>query len=233
MSAYQVILFDLDHTLWDYETNSVETLRDLYHHYDLPGRAATSITFDHFMDTFNTVNDGLWNNYNKGHIDRDVIKNRRFKDILATYEVKDEALCTSLSADYISMCPTKTALFPHTHDVLQHLGARYDLYILTNGFNDVQNIKLDHSGLRPYFKGMITSETCGHRKPSMEIFKYALTTAQAQAHQALMIGDNLKADILGAHKVSIDTVYFNPKAHTHKQQPTYEIRCLSELTKLL
>lgn len=231
MQKYQVIFFDLDHTLWDYEKNSHETLNDLYHSYKL--HSLGGFSFDQFYHRFGEVNNGLWSQYNQGAIDRFTIRNERFGRVLNHFKIKDWELALRISDDYLAQCPAKINLFPYVHDVLQYLSAKYHLYILTNGFDDVQEIKISKSKLKPYFKGMITSETIGYRKPSREIFHHAMEVAGASTEQSLMVGDNLNADILGAKNASIDSVYFNPlkKAHTHDIH--LEINCLSQLMNIL
>lgn len=231
MQKYSVIFFDLDHTLWDYDKNSSETLTDLYHNYKLHELGGVSL--DAFLKQFGKVNNNLWDQYNKGEISRETIRNERFERIFKSMniEISDQAL--KMSDDYISLCPLKTHVLPHTYDVLDYLKSRYELYILTNGFNDVQEIKIDKSNLRNYFRGMITSESAGYKKPSREMFQFALQSANCSAHETIMIGDNLKTDIYGAMNAEIDAVFFNPHGIDHRYDPHYEITSLNELTNIL
>lgn len=231
MQKYEVLFFDLDHTLWDYEKNSTEALSDLYTKYKL--EETETITLDLFLKTFEKVNSKLWNNYNKGHIGRDYIREKRFLQILDTFGIRDEKMSNYMSEEYLNSCPQKTHLFPHTFEVLNYLKERYRLFILTNGFNDVQKIKITNSKLDTYFEGMITSDSSGHRKPSKEIFDYAMLRAKTQNHQSLMIGDNLTTDIKGAQSAEIDAVFFNPQKNKHKASINYEIDCLSQLMDIL
>ncbi|MDX1629272.1 MAG: YjjG family noncanonical pyrimidine nucleotidase [Fulvivirga sp.] len=231
MSNYRVIFFDLDHTLWDYDKNSVEALSDLYEKYELKNTSCSSL--NHFLDTFTKVNSKLWNNYNKGHIDREQIRESRFTNILKTYGINDKQMALSMSEEYIEECPKKTHVFPYTFDALNYLKQKYELYILTNGFDDVQQVKLSNAQLLPYFRGMITSDSSGHRKPSREIFHYALNLAGAVSSESIMIGDNPNTDIQGAHAASIDSVLFNPLRKKHQSTVKHEISCLSELMEIL
>ncbi|MEQ8927431.1 MAG: YjjG family noncanonical pyrimidine nucleotidase [Fulvivirga sp.] len=231
MKKYKSIFFDLDHTLWDYEKNSLETLSELHQEYELSSFGGISL--NGFVETFKKVNSGLWNKYNQGQIDREYIKKFRFNNILTIHGVDNIDLSMELSSKYILECPKKGHLMPYTYDVLDYLKDRYTLYLLTNGFNDIQKIKISNAKIDHYFLGMVTSESCGHRKPSKEIFEYTLNKAGTKANEALMIGDNLNADIAGARNAAIDTVYFNVEKLTHKEDVSYEINCLSELTKIL
>lgn len=231
MQKYKVVFFDLDHTLWDYDRNSAETLRELYHSYNLYELGGVSLT--NFLHHFDKVNNSLWDQYNKGQISRDIIRAERFKRILKSMDIEAPEEALQMSKDYISLCPQKTNLLPHAHEVLAHLKLKYELYILTNGFNDVQKIKIKKSNLEHYFKGMITSEQAGFKKPSIEMFQYALQSANCSSDESIMIGDNLKTDISGALNAQMDAVFFNPYGHKHRHDPHYEITSLSELTIIL
>lgn len=231
MSSFKAVFFDLDHTLWDYETNSYETLKELFDGYNLSGMA--DVTFEQFIKKFTKVNDKLWDNYNRGLIDRQVIKKKRFEKILKAFNIHKPEMSLSMSEEYIKNCPYKTNLMPFAHETLAYLHKKYPLYLLTNGFNDVQNIKIKNSNIDHYFSGMVTSETSGHRKPSSEIYNYTLSLAKAKAESTIMIGDNLNADIIGAKKAKLCTAYYNPRALKHKAETDYEVICLSELSSIL
>ncbi len=231
MKKYKAVFFDLDHTLWDYEKNSAETLTELFYEYHIDKRP--KVDLNSFLITFDKVNEKLWSNYNKGHIDRDAIRDQRFKRIFREFGIRHDPMAITISDEYIKRCPTKTHLMPFTISTLDYLKTRYELHILSNGFNDVQGVKLDTSGLKNYFKHIITSESSGHRKPSKEIFDFSLSLANVSATEAIMIGDNLNADILGAQKANIDHVFFNPSKQVHKQSVTHEIDCLSQLHDIL
>jgi YjjG family noncanonical pyrimidine nucleotidase len=228
---YKTIFFDLDHTLWDYDQNSLETLKDIFIDYGIEKKS--NATFEEFFKKFNKVNDKLWANYNRGLIDREVIRTKRFQKILRHFKIIDQDMTLSMSSDYIKLCPQKTNLMPYAIETLEYLLPKYPLYLLTNGFDDVQEIKIAASKIGHYFKGMVTSETSGYRKPSTEIFDYTLNFAAAKAETTIMIGDNLAADITGAKLALLDTVFYNPKQFKHKTSTDYEVNCLSELTNIL
>ncbi|MEM7108983.1 MAG: YjjG family noncanonical pyrimidine nucleotidase [Bacteroidota bacterium] len=231
MRKYSTVFFDLDHTLWDYDKNSRETLTELYHDYGFNDRK--NVSLEDFLASFHKVNQKLWANYNKGHINREDIRNQRFKKIFKTFSIRHDPLALEMSDEYIKRCPTKTNLMPHALTILDYLSPSYTLCLLTNGFNDVQSTKLTSSGLEVYFAYVITSESSGHRKPSKEIFQYSLSVAGATPENSIMIGDNLNADIYGARQAEMDQVYFNPLKIAHNQSVTHEIDCLSQLSQIL
>ncbi len=231
MKNYKSIFFDLDHTLWDYETNSMDTLVELYDQYQLDKRGVPSIT-DFFIQ-FKRVNHELWDLYDTGKIDSGVIRRERFKQVLEAFDAYEQNLSENISHDYLHTCPTKSKLMPHALETVEYLAGKYSLTIVTNGFEDIQQTKLKSMNLYAHFDHVITSQRAGAKKPSREIFDFALSTNAIAAPQAIMIGDNLKTDIAGARNAAIDTVFFNPESSQHTELVNHEITGLKELCDLL
>jgi putative hydrolase of the HAD superfamily len=234
MSAkkYSCIFFDLDHTLWDYEKNSKETLEELYDQYQLPEKGVND--FKAFHNAFQDVNAKLWVLYDTGKIDSEVIRKERFKQVLEAFDAYDEKLSRDISHDYLITCPKKGNLMQGAINVLQYLKDQsYQLSVITNGFEEIQHLKLTSGNLTSYFDHVITSQKAGHRKPAPEIFQFALETHSIKKHQAMMIGDNLVADMGGAKKAGIDAVYYNPDRIPHKETLHHEISRLEELLQIL
>ena len=231
MRSYRCILFDLDHTLWDFETNSHQTLLELYHHYNLENLGVSS--FGAFYGTFVEINTKLWELYDLGKITREKIRFERFHGILEKLGVQDTDLSLRLSDEYVAQSPKKSGLIANALEVLDYLHPRYPMTIVTNGFEEIQYTKMESSGLTSYFKNVVTSARAGHKKPAKEIFEFALTEGGFEAHEAVMIGDNLLTDIGGAHNASVDTVFFNPNKISHNEKPHYEIHDLKQLMNIL
>jgi YjjG family noncanonical pyrimidine nucleotidase len=230
-TKYKCIFFDLDHTLWDYDTNSKETLLELYKTHDLGSRGVH--LFDDFFSTFKMVNLNLWDLYDRGVITSEVIRKERFKQILEPFQAFEQSLCDTLSTDYLASCPKKCNLMPGTIETLDYLAGQYDLTIITNGFEEIQNTKLHAGNLQGYFNHVITSQKAGYRKPAREIFDYALKVNDIAHHEAIMIGDNPVTDIGGAKNAAIDTVLFNPEKMRYSVTAHYEISNLNELREFL
>ena len=109
----------------------------------------------------------------------------------------------------------------------------YILHIITNGFEEVQHIKLKESGLDKYLDVVVTSEQVGKRKPHMMVFDYALKKSGATKDDSIMIGDDLHADIIGARNFGMDQVYYNPDRKVHNEEVTFEIERIKQLKKIL
>jgi len=228
---FKTVFFDLDHTLWDFEKNSRETLHDLYESYNL--KQVGVPTFTAFAERFKVVNTNLWELHDKGLIKGETIRKQRFLQVLAPFGISDTLLIRKLSEEYLYSCPRKTNLFPHTHEVLDYLSGKYDMSLITNGFDEIQAMKIKSGRLGSYFKHVVTSQKAGYKKPAREIFDYALTLHNQKAKHAVMIGDNLQADIAGARNASIAPIYFNPEEIEHQEEVHGEIKSLKELFQLL
>ena len=147
--------------------------------------------------------------------------------------INDFQLAEDFGLAYIEESPYKTELFPFSHEILNYLKEQYTLHIITNGFQEVQHIKLEKSNLSHYFETIITSEQVGIKKPNPQIFEYALNNTGAKAEESIMNGDDLEVDIIGAKILGMEQVYFNPKKEKHQEQLTFEIDCLSQLMEIL
>ena len=228
---YSHIFFDLDRTLWDFEKNSQETLVEIYHHFKLANLGIVNPEI--FIEKYRFHNEYLWSLYRQEKISKDKLRSYRFQLCLNDFSISNDQLAKNLGDMYIDSCPIKTHLFPFTIELLEYLKTKYQLHIITNGFQDVQLIKLKHSKLESYFDKIITSEKIGVKQPDSKIFNFALSSAQAPLNKSLMVGDDFPVDILGAKKIGMDQVFFNPNKTKIDRRPTFEINCLSELLHLL
>ena len=230
MRRFSYLFFDLDHTLWDYETNARKVLMDLYLHFEL-GQVIRH-GHERFLEIYFKTNDGLWHDYNQGRITKEDIRNERFKLVLKNCGGSDHSQALEMSDYFLDHCPRQSVVMPETKMTLNYLASKYRMSIITNGFDDVQEIKLKASGLNGYFEQVFTPETIGVKKPSPEIFEHALEVLGVTKEASLMIGDNPKTDILGAQNAGITPLLYNPTGRI-KSECELEIKSLSELMTLL
>jgi putative hydrolase of the HAD superfamily len=228
--AYKHLFFDLDHTLWDFEQNSANTLQQVFAEYNLPQYGITD--FQAFAAAYNVHNEKLWARFRNGFIKREELRWKRFWLTLLDFKIGNTPLAHELSEAYLEILPTQTVLMPFAKELLEHCKDKYNLHLITNGFEATQWQKMHYSGIAGYFKEVITSEKSQSIKPNAEIFNYALKTTGAVCDESIMIGDALDIDILGAFYAGWDQVYFNPAKKAHKHKPTYEVSCLSELKEV-
>ncbi len=217
------VFFDLDHTLWDFDKNSGLTFEKIFKLNDI------DVNLNEFLEVYEPINLSYWKLYREEKIDKESLRYKRLNDTfnILNYEVKSRII-NKLSVDYIDHLCTFNHLFDGTTELLEYLAPKYELHIITNGFKEVQQGKLNNANINQYFKTVTNSEMVGVKKPNPKIFSHALTLAKANVENSLMIGDNLEADILGALDFGIDAICFN----YHNENLTSGIKFVDNLLDL-
>lgn len=228
------VFLDLDHTLWDFDKNSYLTLEGLYEELDLTRK--TDIPFDVFFAMYQKVNAGLWKAYNNSIISQGELRSTRF---IRVFEALNREISPQMNAflseEYIQRCTRVGHLIEGAEKLLQYLQGKYTYHIITNGFNDSQWTKIQHSNLRHYFEQeqVTTSEKAGAHKPSRIIFDHVCKKYVVYPEQCIMIGDNLDTDILGAKQASIKSVWLAPPEAEKNALPDIQIHHLKEIIDFL
>ncbi len=198
------IFFDLDHTLWDFETNSAKTFDFIFkdNHID--------VSLDAFLHHYVPINHHYWKLYREEKVSKPELRYGRLKESFnaLNYNISD-TMIDHLATVYIDNLPNYNALFDGTIEVLDYLAPNYQLHIITNGFDEVQLKKMNNAAIHHYFNQIITSESVGVKKPNPKIFNHALEVTAALPEKSMMIGDSLEADILGAQQIGMQTIFFN------------------------
>jgi putative hydrolase of the HAD superfamily len=231
VTIYQHLFFDLDHTLWDFESNSEQVLTFLFDKYGL--RTQYDISREEFIVRYHEINAKMWQQFHRNEISRSELRSARFAMTLAALGVKAPRLAHLLADEYLELLPRQKQLLPDACMVLDYLKTKYRLHLITNGFEKVQRSKLFHACLESYFDHIFISEEIGYKKPEPEIFEYALRSAGAKKTQSLMIGDDWDADIMGALQFGMEAIYFNPSGKTVSHNHVIQIRALKQLMHLL
>ena len=228
---YKHLFFDLDHTLWDFEANSRQTLEEMYHTLLLKERGVHN--FDDFFSRYTVHNDKLWERYRNGYIKVDELRWKRMWLTLLDFKIGDEPLAREMAIQFLEALPTRRILFPYAIEILDYLTKKgYRLHLITNGFEKTQLSKIQNAGLSGYFGEVITSEGANSLKPHKEIFEYAFRKTGAEPGESIMLGDSIEADIQGAINAGIDQVYVNHLGIEPEIRPTYTIYSLKELEKI-
>ncbi|MBC3757554.1 noncanonical pyrimidine nucleotidase, YjjG family [Hyunsoonleella sp. SJ7] len=217
------VFFDLDHTLWDFEKNSALTFRKIF------GLNHIEVNPDEFLEHYVPINFAYWKLYREEKIEKDALRFARLDDTFKALKTSVEPKkIHKLSSDYIAHLTSFNHLVADAVSILNYLGGKYQLHIITNGFDEVQHSKLNKSKIAHYFRTITNSEIAGVKKPNPKIFQYALNQAKTEAGQSIMIGDSLEADIEGALNVGMDAIFYAPNS----TDINGEVRHISSLTEL-
>ncbi|GAL00661.1 5'-nucleotidase YjjG [Nonlabens ulvanivorans] len=210
------IFFDLDHTLWDFDLNSKLAYQQIFQEHDV------KLDLDAFIKVYEPLNLDFWRKFRENLITKEELRYQRLKtafDACNYPPLEDKQI--DLFADlYIQYLPNNNHLFPGCIDLLNSLKGKFEMHLITNGFNGVQQNKIDKAGLKDYFNIVLTAEAAGYKKPAPQIFHQAIEMAGASIENSLMIGDSYAADILGAQQVGIKTIWFHT---TNQPIPKNEI----------
>lgn len=230
MKSSKHLFFDLDRTLWDFDNNSKDALLEIIDFYRLEARGISDA--EEFIKRYQQLNEYYWGLYRQQKIDKATLRDIRFTRALEAHGILDQNLAHQMAQMYLTISPLKTKLLPDTMEVLDYLVENYALHIITNGFEEVQHIKMNNSGLKPYFRSMVTSERAGHKKPSVEIFHYAFNETGAKANHSVMIGDDFHADIIGAKAAGMKQIFLNVDNLQHNEEISHEIFAIKELKQI-
>ena len=230
-TKYKSLFFDLDDTLWDTYHNNKECLEDIFSDYNF-GRHYAS--FVEFFNMYMPYNELLWAKYRNHEIDRRTLIFDRWLYVLRPMGIIDDEYAEKINSDFLWRTTKKTKIIDGATDLLEYLYPKYRLFILSNGFREIQSLKLHNSGLAPYFERMVLSEDVSIQKPHKKIFDFALKNTNSRRAESIMIGDSIDADIIGAQNAKIDQIWLDPAGRDSKGcVPTYHIRSLAEIKDIL
>ena len=230
LNGIKHIFWDLDHTLWDFDSNSRDVLKDLFVSFELKDKLNSNA--DVFIAAYKRINEQCWALYRTGQMEKEELRSVRFSLTFQELGFEDKSLANQLGMAYIEECPKRTKLMPGAIEVLNYLDKKYHQHIITNGFKEVQGTKQKCSGLADYFNVVVCSEEVGKKKPHPSVFEYALEKSGAKPKESVMIGDNLEVDAIGAQNIGITGIWYNPEGEkcSHRVK---EIRNLLDLMSIL
>ena len=220
------IFFDLYHTLWDFDKNSILAFDKIFR-VDHP-----TVNILQFIEIYAPINQACWKLYQVDKMTHEELRYQRLKQSFDAlqYAISDDEI-EKISIDYIEFLPDNNQLFDGAIEVLDYLYQKYKLHIITNGFAEVQQRKMHHSGLEKYFKTITNSEMAGVKKPHRNIFEFALSLAKTKKENSIMIGDCIDADVRGAIDFGMQAILFDEKQIHQTENIT--INHLLELKNIL
>lgn len=231
MQRYKNLFIDLDDTVYDFSAASEESFRETY---ELLQYSRFFDSFEHYLSIYKPHNLELWRIYGEGKITKEELNKRRYSYPLECVGIHDQELADTFCREALSRIPTKGPLMPGATELLEYLRPKYRMFILSNGFKELQSRKMHSAGIDKYFDGLILSEDIGVNKPNRELYDHALQKTGSTLEESLMIGDMFETDIAGAANIGMEQIYYNPKGKQgHPFVPTYEVKHLLEIKEIL
>ena len=221
------VFFDLDHTLWDFDKNSALTFEIIFKMNNV------ELEIERFSEIYQPINLKYWKLYREEKVSKSNLRYGRLKESFDALNINvEDSVIKQLAIDYIDYLTTHNHIFDGTIEILDYLKPKYKLHIITNGFKEVQQIKLDKSNIAHYFDTVTSSEAVGVKKPNPKVFNHALKLANVKKENGIMIGDNYEADILGALNIGLDAICYNYH-NVNLKNEIKEIKHLLDLKKYL
>ena len=225
---YELLLFDADGTLFDFEKCEADALSNTLSRFNI------SFPDEDLSALFKRVNIKIWEEFENKLITAGELKTERFRRYFSLINV--DADPQEFSNEYLLNLSRGTDLLPGALDLIKSIHTDFKIVIITNGLTSVQKPRFENSAIFPYVDKYVISEEFGIPKPNKEIFEHALSVAgHAEKSTTLMIGDKLSSDIKGGINFGVDTCWYNPysKPNSSDIKPMYEIKSLPELKQII
>ena len=225
---YELILFDLDGTLFDYNRAEEYALKKSLEHFNI------DCSFNSCLEEYRKTNRDIWQEFEKGMIELEELKLKRFSILFDILNIKQKV--EEFSEKYLYFISKTSFITEGAEEIVSYLCADYKLALASNGIYSVQYERLKRSSLSPYFDIFVVSEEIGFAKPAPDFFNCVFKKAgHNDKNTALIVGDSLSSDIKGGFDFGIDTCWFNPGkvAKERDISPTYEIEKLSEVKDII
>lgn len=219
---YDKILIDLDDTLLDFHTANRRAVAALTEELNLAS--------DTVFDEYQAVNHACWAALERGEMDQETLHVERFRRFLASKNRADDPART---ADrFAELLGRQSMEIPGAYEMLRAIAARRPVVFLSNGITAIQRARLSRSRLTEFAAKVVISQEAGVSKPDPRIFEIALDGTAPE--RALMIGDGIKSDVLGANRAGVDVCWFNPagKALPEGLHAEYEVRALADCSPI-
>lgn len=225
---YKVLLFDADDTLFDFKKTEEFALGDALK------KIGIDYDREYHLPLYKKVNTGIWKELEEGKIALKKLKTERFRRYFDKLQMEFDHI--KFADMYMDSLGDGSFLFDDAKEIVEELGRKTRMAIITNGLSKVQDKRIKKSIISHHFEEIIVSEEVEITKPNPEIFELTMNKINySDKSSVLMIGDNLASDIQGGINYGIDTCWYNPgsKENDRGIDPTYEVKSLEELKELI
>lgn len=206
---YDLVLLDADGTLFDFGAASEAAFRGAAADFGLGSRGVST---DALFSRYRAINHGIWEELERGEIDKESLKAERFRRLFAEFSIGADP--AAFSARFLVLLSEGAQIFPGAEAFVRALAAADKrLAIVTNGISAVQRGRFARSPLGALIPDLLISEELGAEKPAAAFFAEAfrrLGRAETEKAGVVVVGDSWSADIAGALGFGLDAVWFNP-----------------------
>jgi len=224
---YDVVLFDLDYTLFDSALSETDALQLTFQRHSIDLNAP-------LLNMYRSINTKLWSDLEMNLISLEELRVARFQILLDNLKIDIDA--RSLADTYTHNLGICGGLLPGANDLLMSLVGNVKLALVTNGVAITQRSRIRKFNIEQFFDAIVISGEFGTPKPNPEIFSEALRLLDhTNKKSVLMVGDSLSSDIAGATNFHIDSCWFNPlgKQSDGRRFPTHTCDSFDDLVRII
>ena len=228
MPQFQWLLFDFDNTLVDFTNTSKNALCQSFRDFD------TTCT-EAIHEVYKAVNHQVWTAFERGEMSAERLRIERFELLFEAIDLAP-ASPQIFSKRFLDNLVQLSEAYEGVPGLLQNLGQRYHLGVITNGLKEVQRPRLDVLKLRDHFKSIVVSDEIGVAKPHAAFFDHAYQNLPhpVAKEEILVIGDNLHSDIKGGNDYGCPTCWVSHERDNDTDiLPNFTIGRIQELADLL
>lgn len=228
MINYKWLLFDADNTFLDFASASKKSLFTTCSDYNLN-------CDEDIYKTYKIENAKVWESFENKEITAVELRSLRFEKFFSAVKVTG-VNPFEFNTQYLQNLVAVSEAYEGAIDFLDNLRDRYTLSVITNGLKEVQRPRLNKLHMSHLFESIIVSDEIGVAKPDIEFFEHSYNTISnpPPKSEVLVIGDNLKSDILGGINFGVDTCWIShDKQNTSSIKPTYTVDNLFGLSSIL
>ena len=220
------ILFDLDDTLFDHMGTARAALAATAAGWPALQVVPVETLYQHYSELLEELHPLVMT----GRLSYLDARQQRFARLLTPYDpTLTPTDVAHLAAQHYGYYQQQRRPVAGALALLQALKPGYKIGIVTNNRTAEQHDKLRHLGMAELVDALITSEEAGVLKPDPAIYHLALARLGATPAQAVMVGDNWLADVVGARAAGIRPVWLNRLGVARPQAAVAELTSLEPL----
>src|SRR5690606_7409455 len=193
--------------------NAKITLAKLYEEFQI--KDTYGYSFDEFYPHYYESNEQLWADYRDGKVDKEELRKRRFPEAFENMGIPNAEFAMEYERRFVDEVTDTNYVVEGTEEILEYLKNKYRLHILSNGFEEVTHHKIQGCIIKNYMETITTAEEAGSPKPEAKAFMTALAKSDAKVEDSIYIGDDWIADMVGAHRLGMRAIFFNPLKENH------------------
>lgn len=226
---YEYLLWDIDDTLIDFKSSEKVAIKMCFKHFGV-------VLSDEDVEIYSQINHNYWELLAQGKVEKSIMLVRRFEDFIEQLSL-GEIDCEAMNKLYQVKLGDYAVMNEDAFEICTQLKKIAKQFAVTNGTVVAQNKKLSNTGLGELFDAVFISDEVGYEKPDVRFFEFAFDKiSDFKREEALLIGDSLLSDMLGANNAGIDCCWFNPKGNINENADikiNYEIKKLKELLEIV